>query len=130
MCLLATDDFLCGCLSVVDIVYCDKPTCIYQNLYKGMLVDECVNRKGGCSRPERLPVVEAVDHEKIPVDEGGYRTGGALPVVTAFVKEIRQGSGRKRTGRDVLAKAIRDAEGGRRKGSGESKVRTWWGLEM
>lgn len=144
MCRLATDDYLCGCLAVVDIVSCDSPTCAYRNLHTGMLVEECANRTGGCSRPGGIPADTSVEESEDRVG-GGRRPGEApedragSPVVEAVIAEMRRGTGRKRTGRDVVAKAARDAEGDGRKGGGEGgrgergeggKVRTWWGFEM
>lgn len=139
MCRLATDDYLCGCLAVVDIASCDSPTCAYRNLHAGMLVEECANRTGGCSRPGGIPADTSVAGSEHRVG-GGRRLGEApdgragSPVVEAVREGMRRGAGRKRTGRDVVAKAVRDAEGGGRKGGGEEgergKVRTWWGFEM
>lgn len=120
MCYLVVDDYLCGCLFLVDITHCDQPTCWSRDFDKDLLVEECENRTGGCSRIGTLPVAK---------------------------ERSQKPEKKKKTGRDVLKKVevdlkARDEEKtGREKGSegekaeGETageefKVRTWWGLEM
>lgn len=150
-----------------------------------MLVDECKNRTGGCSRRPTLKVgkVDDVgerkgreDGKKVQEKRGGKMKGrevvekrergiggGEVEELNKWegllVDECELPAGKKnrhegrwKTGRDVLAKAIRDAEkervamngeiGGKgeegveREGeetegrtSGKRKVSTWWGLE-
>ncbi|MCJ1245596.1 hypothetical protein MMC30_002800 [Trapelia coarctata] len=186
MCRVTTDDYLCGCLYLVDITYCDIRTCIYRNLYSGLLVDECANRTGGCSRRPtlkggRVGAVGGGGEEKwheggmkgkgleggkgrdvlegrhewndLLVDECEGRTEACSGRGTLSAGEEKwlEHEGGKKTGRDVLVKAIKNAEEVRARGrggemeeigegeeGGESedeemygrvKVRTWWGLE-
>ena len=176
MCRITTDDYLCGCLYLVSIAYCDVRACIYRNLCTG-LVDECKNKTGGCSRrptlsrngknrheegretgtgaEERQKAAkswiwnERHEREGAPADECEERIGSCGSAAEENGKERE-----KKTGRDVLDKAIRDAEeewmggkegtaerdeghgteseseGTEQSGArGSKKVSMWWGLE-